>query len=356
MQYTTNYGLTKLELSDSPADITEINDNWETIDEKLKEHADMLDGTTGSIAFTDKQNSFSKTQNFLRSFNFKDTGSEFGITPTSNRYIRIDFKDKNNIPFAYIQMTRRTSGRRDLALRLIKEEGDGQKASSIELVESYDGTVFGLAPTPKASSDTNEIATTKWVRDRIPELAPEPDLSDYVKSVNNVTPDISGNVTLDMPDDNSIKQLVLNTFFPVGSIYMDATGKINPNTQFGGTWVKIENRFLYGQGTKNIGATGGAETVVLSLAQMPSHSHDRGNMNITGNIEFHSGYSRGGSGALYYVDRSPTAVGGGGTMTGTNLHIDAGRNWNGNTGSQGSNSAHENMPPYLVVAIWKRTA
>ena len=45
--------------------------------------------------------------------------------------------------------------------------------------------------------------------------------------------------------------------------------------------------------------------------------------NILGEIEFHSGYSRGGSGALYYVDRSGTAVGGGGIMTGTNLHIDA---------------------------------
>ena len=33
--YTTNYNLTKIDLKDSPPDITAINNNWDTIDEEL---------------------------------------------------------------------------------------------------------------------------------------------------------------------------------------------------------------------------------------------------------------------------------------------------------------------------------
>ena len=36
---TTNYNLTKLELSDSPPDITELNANFDTIDTKIHDNA-----------------------------------------------------------------------------------------------------------------------------------------------------------------------------------------------------------------------------------------------------------------------------------------------------------------------------
>ncbi|WP_419962117.1 hypothetical protein [Psychrobacillus sp. BM2] len=42
MQQTTNYALKKIELNDSPPDITVINPNWDTIDTELKENADAL--------------------------------------------------------------------------------------------------------------------------------------------------------------------------------------------------------------------------------------------------------------------------------------------------------------------------
>lgn len=185
------------------------------------------------------------------------------------------------------------------------------------------------------------------------------DLSAYVQTVNNVAPDESGNVNIEIPD---IKTTVLNTFFPVGSIYMDATGKINPNTQFGGTWVKIENRFLYGQGTKAIGATGGAETVKLSSAQMPAHTHSRGDMNITGTANAQDSFS------LINKTGKVTGAFSRGTartypVSGTtdnrdsnDLVLSAANNWTGSTSVAGSGAAHENMPPYIVVAIWKRTA
>jgi hypothetical protein len=40
---TTNLKLHKIDLSDAPPDITVLNQNWDTLDAKLKEHSDKLD-------------------------------------------------------------------------------------------------------------------------------------------------------------------------------------------------------------------------------------------------------------------------------------------------------------------------
>lgn len=53
MQSTTNFGLKKIELIDSPPDITVINPNWDTIDAKLKMAADndaVMVKKDGSVA------------------------------------------------------------------------------------------------------------------------------------------------------------------------------------------------------------------------------------------------------------------------------------------------------------------
>lgn len=61
--------------------------------------------------------------------------------------------------------------------------------------------------------------------------------------------------------------------YPVGSIYM-TTSATNPGTIFGGTWAKIENRFLIGaSGTYSVGTTGGSTTQTLTTTNMPPHTH-----------------------------------------------------------------------------------
>lgn len=163
-----------------------------------------------------------------------------------------------------------------------------------------------------------------------------------------------------VPIEETVKSIVLNTFFPVGSVYTDVTGNVNPNTQFGGTWVKIQNAFLYGSGSKSVGNTGGAETVTLTTEQMPSHSHGVGSINasggfITGKIAFDTGTDNSGSGVFNRTATNRIA-GSGYEETGGHFDFYFSRNRSGSTSSAGSGGAHNNMPPYIVVNIWKRTA
>lgn len=203
-----------------------------------------------------------------------------------------------------------------------------------------------------ARTSTNNGSTwSEW------KLQTVSDLKAYVKSVNSVTPDPeTGNVNIEIPD---IKTTVLNTFFPVGSIYMDATGNINPNTQFGGTWVKIEDRFLYGQGTKGIGDIGGSEYVPLYGYHLPPHKHGVGSINGTGFIPVvHPANQLQPGGVFANLGRQGGSAWGLDSYSQNNASVDfnLSRNRSGETDSYGEGQAHGNMPPYLVVAIWRRTA
>lgn len=143
--------------------------------------------------------------------------------------------------------------------------------------------------------------------------------------------------------------------YPIGSVYMTTDAAFNPNSAWGGTWVKIENRFLLGSGTKAVGAQGGEENVTLNTSQMPYHSHSRGSMDITGNLANGEMRIEDVSGAIY--NRGDAWNGpGGGWMTTAQMGFKASRNWSGYTSSSGGGQSHNNMPPYQVVNIWKRTA
>lgn len=118
----------------------------------------------------------------------------------------------------------------------------------------------------------------------------------------------------------------LDFIYPVGSIYMSAN-TTNPSVLFGGTWTQLKDRFLLGAGdTYAVGTTGGEATHTLTVAEMPAHNHD-----IT--IE-------GGKNTRWGAKLQQ-----GNTTTDNNAVI-----------SKGNGKSHNNMPPYLVVYMWKRTA
>lgn len=127
----------------------------------------------------------------------------------------------------------------------------------------------------------------------------------------------------------NVAQLV----YPVGAIYM-STVATNPSTLFGfGTWEQIKDTFLLAAGnTYTGGSTGGEAAVTLTTKQIPSHNHAIFYPNAgAGNDYAPIGYPNVGSKSTFW------AVG-------------------SYTGDVGDGEAHNNMPPYLAVYVWKRTA
>jgi hypothetical protein len=120
--------------------------------------------------------------------------------------------------------------------------------------------------------------------------------------------------------------------YPVGSYYISANST-SPASLFGGTWHRIESRFLWAApSTSTLGATAGEMTHTLTLAEMPIHTHDLQLTSTAGT----------GSYSTNYVAYTKT---GGTTYTNDNAML-----------SNGGGQAHNNMPPYVNVAIWRREA
>lgn len=138
---------------------------------------------------------------------------------------------------------------------------------------------------------------------------------------------------------NEILAAVGDVLYPVGSIYI-SVNDTNPSTLFGGTWEEIKGRFLVGEGSNEqtgdallnltAGATGGETNHTLTVNEMPSHSHAQYVSANTGNQAWRVDYSKDAASNIY-----PQGC---------------------NTGPAGGGLSHNNLPPYLAVYIWKRTA
>ena len=127
--------------------------------------------------------------------------------------------------------------------------------------------------------------------------------------------------------------------YPVGSIYQTTSSTFNPQTAWGGTWERIKDRFLLAAGTAYAGgSTGGEATHKLTTQEMPSHTHT---MYVNNDGSASSWSPTFGD---YLI--KPDGV----TTSKKNYQAKLAQN------GAGLDQAHINMPPYLAVYIWKRTA
>lgn len=139
--------------------------------------------------------------------------------------------------------------------------------------------------------------------------------------------------------------------FPVGSVFI-AVVATDPAELLGyGTWS------AFGAGKMLIGLdsgdtdfdtaeeTGGAKTVTLTEAQIPAHTHVQ---NAHSHVISHVRSATTG-GATTLIARTSDAS----STVGADCLTDAATPTNQNTGGGG---AHNNMPPFIVVYMWKRTA
>lgn len=74
--------------------------------------------------------------------------------------------------------------------------------------------------------------------------------------------------------ENVIKKVVLDTYFPVGSLYL-TVGSENPNNTIGGTWSKLSGYYLYADTSINNTSYTGKHTQnhTLTTDQIPAHGH-----------------------------------------------------------------------------------
>lgn len=163
--------------------------------------------------------------------------------------------------------------------------------------------------------------------------------------VDGVTSSIQSQ--LDTLEANAVS---ISDAYPVGSIYMNASSGTNPATLLGfGTWASFgAGRVLVGIDSTDTDfdtaeETGGSKTHTLTEAELPAHHHK-----LIANADSNSDLT-----AANQIARRD--------LTGSHdqeydLHGTATAATLGKSSEVGSGSAHNNVQPYIVVYMWKRTA
>lgn len=172
-------------------------------------------------------------------------------------------------------------------------------------------------------------------------------------SVSDVESDVSALPAAITAEIAAAVSAAKQAMYPVGSIYTNASDNTNPGTLLGfGTWT------AFGAGRVIVGLdgadsdfdtaeeTGGAKTHTLTNAEMPVHGMSFSHHGDEAGSLIRSVAATGGStsGTAQSSYKAPPASTGGSNST-----QNPGWSW-------GSGNAHNNLQPYIVVYMWKRTA
>ena len=133
--------------------------------------------------------------------------------------------------------------------------------------------------------------------------------------------------------------------YPIGSIYMSVVSA-SPSGLFGGTWEQIKGRFLLGTGAPENnddgtspgdydiapGIMGGEAEHTLTKSEMPKHFHQFQGY-------WHASTDNSGErvASYEYISDDPEST-------------------DSACLEEGGDEAHNNMPPYLAVYMWKRVS
>ena len=138
---------------------------------------------------------------------------------------------------------------------------------------------------------------------------------------------------------------VVDAVYPVGSVYISASDT-SPAAIFGHSWEKIEGKLLLGANNSHVlGSVGGEETHKLSNEELP---------HLSANVVYHGGENAASSVAHVWGNmvldemRSQRYIPTDYKTTYSSIHD--------YTLGFGSDKAHNNMPPYVAVNIWKRVS
>lgn len=381
MNYTKNLRLNKPEY-DEVVDIEKLNDNFDAIDAKLIQKATQ--SADGLLSATDKKK-LDNIEDYANKTVIDTELSSSSTNPVQNKVVKdaLDgkFSKSGGAISGDVTMLKRldVKGVFDAHETIMAEkdiqclyDNDGSRiriacaASNVAKITT-DGAA-SYARLKIASPTENDDATTKKYVDG--KLDNKLSLSGGTmtgnlagKSITGTTLKTTGGTNLNkttsrvavIDNDGTIRYRTITELFsdivetnnvwaiayPVGSIYM-STSSTSPATIFGGgTWKQIENRFLLAAGSEyEAGTTGGEAKHALELVEMPSHAHSIYAPNAGGAEEGAAlGFPTVGDRQTWWVEASKTSVRGGGTGA-----------------KDGEAQPHNNMPPYIAVYVWKRTA
>lgn len=193
------------------------------------------------------------------------------------------------------------------------------------------------------------------------------------------------NALCDYLDTNVEGKLIdIDDVYPVGSIYISTTSSTSPTSIFGGTWQQVKDKFLLCAGdTYTAGATGGSADAVI-----PSHTHTitasagtvAGHKHALTSASINSAGAHTHTTTFYNYSESTTSTNAAplkaihhNASTATFATSSAGSHSHTLTGTTDKDGEHThtitatasttgvsatgaNMPPYLAVYVWKRTA
>lgn len=146
---------------------------------------------------------------------------------------------------------------------------------------------------------------------------------------------------------------LIDLVYPIGAIYI-SVNNTSPSTLFGGSWEQIKDTFLLSAGDSyTAGTTGGEAVHTLSTDEMPSHTHTASSKSAgahTHTIGCDTDAAKGTyCSSVHGSSTGAESFKGATNSAGAHTHTIT-------VNSTGGSQAHNNMPPYLTVYMWKRTA
>lgn len=215
-------------------------------------------------------------------------------------------------------------------------------------------------PVPTTVADLDPVAANNYPTGS---ESVGPNLDDYLRAHAAIIKQVS----------NSIAPAI-SAVIPAGVIMMwsGAVGAIPAGWRLcdgGGGTPDLRNRFVVGAGSSYaVGATGGADTVTLTAAQMPAHAH-AGTTNGAGG-HTHSVYDPGhvhgnggsriqnligGTSGAYVRLNTEAADTTDAAATGIAIYAVGDHLHSFATDTRGSGAAHENRPPYYALCYIMKT-